>query len=492
MARAHSRFWIPLSVPLLLPVFACVEPDTSATTDATGGDESDATGSDSAGDTDGDGDGDPEPLLATWHQDIAPIVTEKCGGCHRDGGIAPFSIQTYEQAAPWATLSLEAILANDMPPWGQDNTDECQPRHGFKDDPRLSAEELALFEGWIAHGTPEGDPDSAAQLPEPPVLELDDADLRITTDEITLEPGKDQFWCFVLDPGFDSPQLIDATQIVAGNEKIVHHVLIYLDESGQAEQLAGDEGKYECFGGPGLGQPTLIAAWAPGVPPQRLPEEVAMNIPAGAKLVVNVHYHPTGETEVDPGTSLDLRFAQGNKQYLGQLLLMGNFSSGSGLSGLQPGPNDSGDTPEFRIPAGAVGHTEEMLFRLPNSIPDLHLFQAGTHMHYVGTDMLLGLDRAEPEAGTGIDKECLIQTPHYDFEWQRGYDYDAKFEDLPTAKAGDYLYMKCTYDNSMGNPHVVEALAEQGLTEPVDVFLGEETLDEMCLGVYGIAYSILP
>ena len=133
-----------------------------------------------------------------------------------------------------------------------------------------------------------------------------------------------------------------------------------------------------------------------------------------------------------------------------------------------------------------------MVFRLPDSIPKLHLWLAGTHMHYVGTDMLLGLDRNEPEPGTGIDEECLIQTPNYSFEWQRGYDYDAKFEDLPTARGGDFLYMKCTYDNSMGNPYVVEALAEQGLDAPVDVFLGEETLDEMCLGVYGIAYSILP
>jgi hypothetical protein len=35
-------------------------------------------------------------------------------------------------------------------------------------------------------------------------------------------------------------------------------------------------------------------------------------------------------------------------------------------------------------------------------------------------------------------------------------------------------------------------LGEQGLDAPVDVYLGEETLDEMCLGVFGIAYSIVP
>ena len=29
--------------------------------------------------------------------------------------------------------------------------------------------------------------------------------------------------------------------------------------------------------------------------------------------------------------------------------------------------------------------------------------------------------------------------------------------------------------------------SEQGLDAPVDVYLGEETLDEMCLGVFGVA-----
>ena len=68
--------------------------------------------------------------------------------------------------------------------------------------------------------------------------------------------------------------------------------------------------------------------------------------------------------------------------------------------------------------------------------------------------------------------------------------YDAPLDQVPTAKPGDFLFMRCTYDNSMSNPYVVDALEEQGLDAPVDVFLGEETLDEMCLGVFGVAYSI--
>ncbi|KIG16963.1 hypothetical protein DB30_03947 [Enhygromyxa salina] len=484
MLRLNRRLSIGFALLALAP--ACAEVPSTA--------EGDSTDTES-GDGDGDGDGDGEGLAqeTTWHQHIAPLMMEKCGQCHRADGIGPFTLVDYDAAASWAPLALEAVESGQMPPWGADETEECVPRHPFKDDPRLTDDQLALFADWIIDGTPEGDPATAAPIPELASIKLDDADLRLTIPgDIEVKPGADQFWCFVLDPGFTETTFIDATQVVAGNDKVVHHVLVYVDESGQAEQLAGDDGRYECFGGPGLGQPTLISAWAPGVPPNRMPEQVAMNVAAGAKVVVNVHYHPTGVDEVDTGTSLDIRFSKGAPLYLGQLALIGNFGALGGGMGLQPGPNDSGSAAEFRIPAGVDDHTETMIFALPDQVPDLKIFSTGTHMHYVGTDMLIGLDRLEPEEGTGIKQECLVQTPHYSFEWQRGYAFDAPLSEVPTAKAGDYLYMRCKYNNSMSNPFVVEALADQGLDAPIDVFLGEETLDEMCLGVFGIAFSIVP
>ena len=359
--------------------------------------------------------------------------------------------------------------------------------HGFLHDPRLSEEELALFRAWVEADTPEGDPASAAEIPEPESLDLEGADLRLTIPSaVEIGPGSDQFWCFVLDPGFEDTTFIDGVQVIPGNEAIVHHALLYLDEDGESENKGGEEGRYPCFGGPGLSSPALVAAWAPGVYPSETPEQVAISIPATAKLVMQVHYHPTGVTEIDEATAIDVRYAEGAPLYLGQFMLLGN-----GI-GLQPGPNDSGDTPEFRIPAGVADHTESMLFTLPNSIPELKVWSASSHMHYVGTDMIIGVDRAEPEPGTGEDVECLVQTPRYNFEWQRGYRYDAPLDQVPTVRSGDTLYMRCTYNNTLDNPFVAEALAEQGLDEPVDVFLGDETLDEMCLGVFGIAYSILP
>jgi hypothetical protein len=127
-----------------------------------------------------------------------------------------------------------------------------------------------------------------------------------------------------------------------------------------------------------------------------------------------------------------------------------------------------------------------MRFQVP--IPDdpsvdvsFFIWGSGTHMHYVGRDMLLTLEHTDGSS------ECLVQTPAWDFNWQRLYYYDSPVPNVPVGKPGDVLTMRCTYDNSLANPFVRRALDEQGLTEPVPVELGEASLDEMCLSVFGVA-----
>jgi hypothetical protein len=58
------------------------------------------------------------------------------------------------------------------------------------------------------------------------------------------------------------------------------------------------------------------------------------------------------------------------------------------------------------------------------------------------------------------------------------------------AVPGDQLTLRGAYDHSVQNPHVANALVEQGLTAPRDGALGEETLDEMCRGVFGVARKV--
>jgi hypothetical protein len=412
-------------------------------------------------------------------------------------------LQTYEQAKRWSPTFGAPLRAGTMPPFLARDTDDCKPRFGFKDDPRLSVEQIELFQRWDDAGCPEGDAASAAPLPQPVSLDLADADLVVKIPSpVTVEGSEDQFICFSLAPDFaplrsTGPEaallgervLLDGAQVHPGNAAIVHHVLVYTDREGKSAELAGDKGYYDCFGGPQLDAPGLLMAWAPGATPVTAPEGVAMALPSTGRIVMQVHYHPSGAPQVDDSTSVQLRrYRAGIPEYIGALSLIGNARgpTASGM-GLQPGPSDAGQ-PEFRIPAGAVSHTESMSFQLPRAQADYKLWAVGSHMHYVGTDMRIGITRAAP--GEEPAEECLLATPRWDFNWQRGYLYDVAIADAPSAKGGDVFQLRCTYDNSLGNPFVQSALAEQGLPAPADVRLGEATLDEMCLGIFGVAQRV--
>src|SRR5262245_53195049 len=82
------------------------------------------------------------PDRVTWYRDIAPIAARHCMGCHRPDGIGPFDLTVYDVAAEYAPRMLEAIRGGVMPPFDAREEPDCTPRFGWKDDRRLSADEV--------------------------------------------------------------------------------------------------------------------------------------------------------------------------------------------------------------------------------------------------------------------------------------------------------------------------------------------------------------
>jgi len=423
----------------------------------------------------------------TWHQHIAPLVTAKCQGCHSEGGIAPFSVETYTSARKWAVKMNTSIQDGTMPPWSANDTDECTHPAPFKDDLRLTEDEKALFQQWLDDGKLEGDPGSAASLPGPADLKLDNPSSALKISSVVEVSGTgDQFKCFTLDPGYTEDHWVTGVQVTPGNPAIVHHVLVFTDKNDEGAALAGEDGVYDCFGGPGTTAPNLLGAWAPGAVPAVTPEGMAMPLRVGTKLVIQVHYHPTGDgVETDDSTRVELRASTKTPEYAGGLFLIGNFPAElpDGM-GLVPGPDDPPSGAAFLIPAGATAHTETQRFTVPG-VPGfpLKLWAVGTHMHWAGTDMLITVEHDGHAS-------CLVQTPNYDFNWQRAYFFEGEYRDLPQIAAGDVLEFRCTYDNSLDNPAVRDVLESVGETAPSSLLLGEQTTDEMCLGVFGAAVPI--
>ena len=89
----------------------------------------------------------------TWTDQVGPIVMEKCSGCHVDGGIAPFALDSFSTASPMAAAIAGAVTAKRMPPWPPSSCGDCQE---FQHDRSLTDVQIATIAAWVDQGAPEG------------------------------------------------------------------------------------------------------------------------------------------------------------------------------------------------------------------------------------------------------------------------------------------------------------------------------------------------
>jgi hypothetical protein len=419
---------------------------------------------------------------------IEPILQERCQRCHREGGIAPFPLVSYADIKGVGGIAKQKISAREMPPWGAFDDDACKTRFGWRDDLRMTDDEIRKVVSWIDKGMPEGDPSK-----RPPPKTFEARGLEGKTHTLAMKApfdvpagGKDDIRCFPIDPGFTEDTWIGGVNVVPGDPRVVHHVLVFVDPNRDSIKNAGDAGSYPCFGGLKVtGVPTLLLGWAPGVPPTTYGDDVGLKVAKSSMLVMQVHYHPYSQTAHDQ-TAFELKVLPTKPSFVATMLLLGNASSANGTIKLLPGPDDPPTGPEFKVPANAKHHTESMEIVIPDtirgiSIPPSGIVGVGAHMHLAGVDMKIEIERQAPTDRQPA-KECLLGTPKYDFNWQRGYAYATELDSLPALQAGDKLRLTCTYDNTMDNRNVARAVREAQMSGPQELHLGESTFDEMCLG----------
>jgi hypothetical protein len=433
----------------------------------------------------------PRPVAAvpTFAGTIAYILQDRCQRCHSTGGIAPFPLETYEDLSGIAPLAKQKVVSKEMPPWGAFDDDACKVQHRFKDDLRMTEDELTKFVGWIDNGMPRGD-DSMRPSPKtyPPTGLPGKTDTFQMAAPYHVEGGgKDDIRCFPIDPKLTADQWVGGVNVLPGNARAVHHVIVFVDPKRESIAKAGAAGSYPCFGGPETSAPALLVAWAPGALPMTFDEDTGMKIAKDAMLVMQVHYHPGGSAAADDQSGVEIRRIEGKPTWAASIILAGNATSANDYIKLLPGPDDPATGPAFLIPANSPKHTESMEVVLPETVqsfplPTSSLLGVGSHMHWAGVDMKIELERKNPGPDQPA-KECLLGTPKYDFNWQRGYQFDEPLEKLPTLAAGDKIRFTCTYNNTLDNKNIRKALAEKQQATPSDIHLGEQTTDEMCLGV---------
>jgi copper type II ascorbate-dependent monooxygenase-like protein len=383
----------------------------------------------------------------TYTREISRIIQAKCQICHQPNDIAPFALMTYDDAVTYAPDIARAVGERRMPPW-KPHPDVNSFREAFG----LTPEERQQILDWISNGTLQGDP---ADLPEPRAAkdspwDLGDPDLVLAMPLYTPpERTADTYRCFVLPTNLTEDRMLSAVQALPGAKQEVHHVLVFADDTGESEALDGKDGQpgYTCFGGPNLKNlniGSLLGGWAPGARAHHLPDGIGMRLRRNSRIVMQVHYHPSGRVQEDQ-TQLGFWFRPVGGEYKRLVNV--------------PIVND-----RFVLPPGEssieVKATQVML---PGQ-----LITVAPHMHLLGRQIKVDLQHLN---GT-VDP--LIYIDDWDFNWQGFYT----FTNPVTVAPADVLRVTAVYDNSENNP--------KNPNNPlIPVRWGEGTNDEMCLAFVG-------
>ena len=372
----------------------------------------------------------------TYTKQISRILQKSCVSCHRAGEIGPFELTNYEEVVGWAGMIQEVVNERRMPPW------HANPDYGqFSNDCRLSEDEVAMINQWVDNGAPQGDP---ADLPDPVHYaegwQIGEPDLVVSMDDDPFPvpaTGVLEYEYFVVDPGFKEDKWISAAECRPDKRAVIHHIIVgilgqgeFSDDGGVHDQLQSD----------------WLAATAPGAPPMKLPPGYAKRIPAGSKLVFQMHYTPNGVATQDL-SSIGFKFVD-PETVTHQVMTLKAW-------------ND-----EFRIPPHDAEHRVRATYRFHEDMELLSLFP---HMHLRGKAF-----RYTAKYPDGSE-EIVLDVPNYDFNWQNGY-YLVTPKSIPK---GTRFRCQAAFDNSdqnLANPDPDEA-----------VYWGDQTWEEMMIGYFDVA-----
>lgn len=376
----------------------------------------------------------------TFTTDIAPLLFRSCTPCHRPGEAAPFPLLGYQDARKRGRNLLAVVEDGYMPPW------HPEPGFGaFRNDPRLGKAQIELLREWVKTGMPEGPADQLPPLPKfAEGWQLGEPDLVVRTQGAFEVPatGRDIYRNFAIPLGLPEDRWLTAIEVRPQARSVLHHVLVFCDEQQQMQAQDGKDGR-PGFSGMRLERSPMVAGWAVGGMPERLPDGLAIKLPKGSDLVLQSHFHPSGKKELEQ-TTLGLYFAKAPPtRTLVSLQLPPFFGLTAGLD----------------IPAGEKAYRLADSFVLPC---DVEAITVGGHAHQLCTSLRMQAERAD---GTEIP---LLKIAHWDFDWQNRYTFAAPVA-LPK---GATIRAELVYDNSKDNK-------ANPNKPPKRVRWGRETTDEM-------------
>lgn len=416
----------------------------------------------------------------TFSKDVAPIFHKNCAECHRPGESAPFSTLTYKDVRPWAKSIREKVARKIMPPWHAD------PHYGvWANDRRLTQAEIDTIIAWVDGGAKEGDPKELP--PAPKFIEgwtIGKPDIIIPMPEtFTLEAsGPDEYQYFEVDPGFKEDVYVQSAEARPDNRKIVHHIIAFVRPPSNKPQLKLSKEEMEKLrakmekespryregflirtkpdapviddgcsapNGGGLAREEgqdgengqLLCGYAPGMNQAVWPSGTVKRIPAGSKILFQMHYSKVAGSVQKDRSSVGLILARTQPEKLVRTRGVSNSF--------------------FLIPPGADNHRVTACWTTKD---DIHIINLMPHLHLRGKAVEYKV--FYPNGNS----EILLNVPQYDFSWQTVY----YFKEPKAIPKGSKIMVTGYFDNSTKNKYNPDPTKA--------VRYGEPTYDEMMIG----------
>ncbi|HUR35141.1 MAG TPA: hypothetical protein VM032_15160 [Vicinamibacterales bacterium] len=381
----------------------------------------------------------------TYTKDIARILQRSCENCHRADGVAPMSLTSYEEVRPWARAIKQRTgigpHAGVMPPWYVEKNIGIQR---FKNDPSLSAEEVATLARWADSGAPRGNP---ADMPPPRTWEdagkwsIGTPDLIVKIPEITVKANAPDWWGEIprVATGLTEDRYVTAVEVKEVND---------VDKAGNGRQTVG--GRYVFH--------HLIYS-------TRLSAEATPGDTAAAFFDPTVTSWPVHEVgrNADVFGPESARLLRANSFIVSDsahLHSNGRDTTSHLEIGFKFAPR--GFEPKYKQAREGLGRGQDVDIDANEANQQLHAYRILSentkllsyepHLHAPGTRMCL-------EAIWGSNIETL-NCVGYDHNWVRGYTYadDA----APLLPKGTILHMIGYMDNSPANKNVPDPRNWQG------------------------------
>ena len=349
--------------------------------------------------------------VPSYEKEIGPIIAQNCAACHREGGIAPFALDSHTMVMGWSQMIREVLMTKRMPP-GQIDSHIGD----FINDMVLVDEDAQKIVHWIEAGSPKDgitDPLTALVWPETEwafgepdyIVEIPEQSIPAT--------GILDYYNVMVELDLEEDRWVRASQYIPGDRTVLHHTLHSLVAPGETRGgslLGGEPDRPD------------IAPYIPGQAPRMEPPNTGGLLKAGTRISMQMHYTTTGKESVD-ASRIGIWFYP------------------------------KGFIPEERMTGQCACHFTPTWVNIPPLDPDYEMTQSFTiekdaklfaftpHMHFRGKRM-----RFSAEYPDGTSEE-LINIANYNYNWQLAYTY----KEPKAVPAGTVITATGAFDNSEQN-----------------------------------------